>query len=242
MSSASSNQSVENPDLLEYKELSRLAIVGAIVAAFSLVSLISTNMWAISVIAIAICLFAYYAVRRDPSLTGGSVALVGMALAAATLGYSVSKITIERNHLISTSRTMAEGWLDLVLEKRFLEAHQMTAIFNERQPATASLSAYYTRESTAREGLEGFQTGEAVTAIDEWDGGPLEAEFVSTSGVYKGNNSRQCVQVFRIVESDSKQPIWDIQVTMSRLQPAREEDQTWHWMARNIELLRTYPR
>lgn len=232
----------EHEDLLEYRELSRLAVVGLVLGLFSILALFTSILWVVPVVAIAINLVAWYQISRSETLTGKSLAVVGLALAALFFGGSVTQTTLQKRWLVRDSRQMAQGWLELILEKKFLQAHQLTVHPDGRQPPTASLAAYYTKDETTQEALHGFETGPAIRAIEFWDGGPLEARFVrdGVTSVYEGVDYAR--HLFQVVEKETGQPLWDVEVTMKRYPPGGNYPNQFVWTADSISLEKTHNR
>ncbi|PQO36821.1 hypothetical protein C5Y96_06545 [Blastopirellula marina] len=238
---SSAGFSAENEDLLEYRELSRLAIGGMVLGVFSVLAIFTSVLWIIPILAIILSLVAYYKISKSDVLTGKGMALIGMALAAIWLGIGVTQGKVRDRVMMNTSREMAKSWLDLLLEKKTMEAHQLTRRSNSRQPATVSLEGYYQTDEMAREDLISFETQDALKAVREWEGGPLAAKFdhdVSTS-VYEGVDYGR--HAFQIFDKESGKPLWDVQVLMKRERGYGEAQDEFFWIADSISLEKTYP-
>jgi len=233
--------SAENEDLLEYRELSRLAIGGMVLGVLSVLAIFTSVLWVVPVLAIVLSLVAYYQIDKSEVLTGKGMALIGMALAAIWLGIGVTQGSVRDRVMMNQSREMARGWLDLLLEKRTMEAHQLTMRANARQTASTPLDGYYQSDDMVQEDLLSFETQDAVKAIQEWEGGPLEAKFqhdVTTSmyeGVHYGRHA------FQIIDQESGQPLWDVEVVMKRERGYGDKQNEFYWIAETISLEKTYP-
>jgi len=233
--------SAENEDLLEYRELSRLAIVGMILGVFSVLAIFTSVLWIVPVLAIILSLVAYYQIEKSEVLTGKGMALVGMALAAIWLGIGVTQGGVRDRVMMSTSREMAKSWLDLLVDKKTMEAHQLTLRPSARQAASVSLDGYYQGDELTKEDLQAFETHDAVQAMREWDGGPLKAKFqhdISTS-MYEGVNYGR--HAFQVVDQESGKPLWDVAVLMKRERGYGDVQNEFFWIADSISLEKTYP-
>lgn len=233
--------SAENEDLLEYRELSRLAIGGMVLGVFSVLAIFTSVLWIVPVLAIILSLVAYYQIQKSDVLTGKGMALIGMGLAAIWLGIGVTQGGVRDRVMMSTSREMAKSWLDLLLEKKTMEAHQLTLRPNGRQSATTSLEGYYQKDDLTKEDLEAFETHDAVKVLREWAGGPLEAKFVRdiSSSFYEGVNYGR--HEFQVIDKESGKPLWDVEVLMKRERGYGEKQNEFFWIADSISLGKTYP-
>lgn len=233
--------SAENEDLLEYRELSRLAIGGMVLGVVSVLAIFTSVLWIVPVLAIILSVVAYYQIAKSEVLTGKGMALIGMALAAIWLGIGVTQGSVRDHIMMSTSRELAKSWLDVLLEKKTMEAHQLTLRPNGRQSATTSLAGYYQQNSMSQEDLQAFESHDAVKVIREWEGGALESKFdhdVSTS-VYEGVNYGR--HAFQVVDKQSGKPLWDVEVLMKRERGYGEKQNEFFWIADSISLEKTYP-
>ena len=233
--------SAENEDLLEYRELSRLAIGGMVLGVFSVLAIFTSVLWIVPVLAIILSLVAYYQIDKSEVLTGKGMALIGMALAAIWLGIGVTQGSVRNRVMMNSSREMAAAWLDLLLEKKTMEAHQLTMRPNSRQSASTPLEGYYQNDEMANEDLQAFDTHDAVKVIREWEGGPLEAKFDRdvSSSVYEGVNYGR--HAFQILDKESGNPLWDVEVLMKRERGYGEEQSQFFWIADSVSLEKTYP-
>lgn len=233
--------SAENEDLLEYRELSRLAIAGMVLGVVSVLSIFTSVLWIVPVLAIILSLVAYYKIDKSDVLTGKGMALIGMSLAAIWLGIGVSQGSVRDYVMMSNSREMAQSWLDILLEKKTMEAHQLTRPPGSRQSATTSLEGFYEKDELSQEDLQAFESHDSVKAIMAWEGGPLESKFdhdVSTS-VYEGVNYGR--HAFQIIDKESGKPLWDVEVLMKRERGYGETQNQFFWIADSISLEKTYP-
>ncbi|MBA2113152.1 DUF4190 domain-containing protein [Bremerella alba] len=233
--------SAENEDLLDYREVSRLAIGGMVLGVVSVLAIFTSVLWIVPVLAIILSLVAYYQISKSEVLTGKGMALIGMGLAAIWLGIGVTQGSVQDRVMMSTSRVMAQSWLDLLLEKKTMEAHQLTLRLNGRQPATTPLAGYYQQDEMNQEELEGFESHDAVKALSEWEGAALESKFdhdVSTS-VYEGVNYGR--HAFQIVDKKSGKPLWDVEVLMKRERGYGDKENEFFWIADSVSLEKTYP-
>ncbi|MBI1249734.1 DUF4190 domain-containing protein [bacterium] len=233
--------STNNEDLLEYKELSRLAIIAMVLGIFSILSLFTAVLLPVPVVAIVLGLVAYYQIDKSEVLTGKGMALTGIGLAAVWLGLSLTQAIVSDRMLSSESQEMAESWLKVFAEHKIEEAYQLSLPPQARQSEDVSLLEYYAKNQDANEQLEMFKQNPAVDAFVKWEGGPLEVHFVRTLSTDQADGEDYCSQSFQIVDKDSGKPLWDMDVTMKRILGYGEITNEYFWQGQSINLVKTYP-
>ncbi|RCS52996.1 DUF4190 domain-containing protein [Bremerella cremea] len=232
--------SAENEDLMQYREISRLAISGLVLGILSVMAVFTSVLWIVPVIAIVICLVAYYHIGRSELLTGQGMALAGMGLAAIWLGLSITQVQVKQYALVTASREMAAQWLDLILQKKFMEAHQMSMHPSARPPAKTALPAFYAENEMRTEDLQGFESRDIVKAIDQWQGGPLEATFVRDFATSEYEGLHYATHIFRISDKENGKPLWDVKVTLKRQNGTGDNAGSFVWIADSISLEKVY--
>lgn len=232
--------SAENEDLMQYREISRLAIVGLVLGILSVLAVFTSVLWIVPVIAIILSLIAYYQIGRSELLTGQGMALAGMGLAALWLGLSVTQSAVKQHALVTASREMAADWLDLILEKKYMEAHQLTTHPSSRPPAKTSLPAYYAESSMREEELEGFESRDIIREITKWDGGPLEETYVRDFATSAFEGTYYVSHIFLISDKESGKPLWDVKVTVKRQNGSGDLEGSFVWIADSIAMEKKY--
>ncbi|PQO45610.1 DUF4190 domain-containing protein [Blastopirellula marina] len=227
--------SAENEDLMEYREISRLAVAALVLGIFSVLAIFTSVLWIVPVLAIVFGLAAYYQIDRSEVLTGKAMAMIGMALAAVWLGASVTQTTVQSSSFKAESRKMAADWLDLIIDGKLMEAHQLTRHPAGRAPFKMSLASFYAEEEVRQEGLDAFQNRDFVKEIQEHQG-ELEAKFVRDVSVRKSENSRYGTHLFQIVDKQSGKSLWDVKVTMEREPGTNEYEGTFIWISQGMSL------
>ncbi len=232
--------SAENEDLMEYREISRLAIGGLALGILSVLSVFTSVLWIVPVIAIVLCLVAYYQIGRSELLTGQGMALAGMGLAALWLGLSVTQAAVKQHALVSSSREMAAEWLDVILQNKFMEAHQLSMHPSARPPANTALPSFYAESDMRQEDLEAFESRDMIRELKNWEGGPLEATYVRdfATSVYEG--TYYVTHIFRISDKESGKPLWDAKVTVKRQNGTGDLAGKFVWIADGISIEKTY--
>ncbi|MHC2068494.1 DUF4190 domain-containing protein [Bremerella sp. T1] len=230
----------ENEDLLEYRELSRLAIGGMVLGVVSVLAIFTSVLWIIPILAIVLCLVAYYQISKSEVLTGKGMALIGLALAGIWLGIGVTQGTVRTSVMMGHSREMAQSWLDLLLQKKTMEAHQLMLRPGGRQSPATPLEGFYSQDEMAQEELQGFEDRDAVKAILQWEGAPIEAKFQYdvASSTYEGSDYGR--HAFQLLDSKSGKPLWDVEVLMKRERGYGDQQNKFFWIADSISLEKTY--
>ncbi|PQO27164.1 DUF4190 domain-containing protein [Blastopirellula marina] len=232
--------SAENEDLMQYREVSRLAIGGMILGILSVMAVFTSVLWIVPVLAIVLCLVAYYQIGRSDLLTGQGMALAGMGLAAIWLGLSFTQAQVKQHALVTASREMASDWIDLILQKKIMEAHQFSMPPSARPPAKTALAAFYAENDMRKEDLEAFESRDMVHMINEWDGGPLEATYVRDYAASAYEGTYYVTQIFRISDKENNKPLWDVKVAMKRQSGTGDLTGSFVWIAEGISLEKAY--
>ncbi|GAA4429201.1 DUF4190 domain-containing protein [Bremerella cremea] len=239
--STESRFSAENEDLLEYRELSRLAIAAMVLGVLSVLSIFTPVLWILPVLAIILGLVSYFQITRSEVLTGKGMALAGIGLAAIWLGIGVTQGVVRDRIMRENSRVLAQAWLDMMLEGKILESHQLTLSPQGRQPASASLEGHYQNDQLQKESLEGFKSQEFLEKIQAWNGGPLESKFVADEPTTHDETVYYGRHLFDVIDKDSGERLWQVQVMMKRQAGFGEEQNVFHWVAGSVSVTETYP-
>lgn len=232
--------SAENEDLMQYREVSRLAIGGLVLGILSVMAVFTSILWIVPILAIILCLVAYYQIGRSDLLTGQGMALVGMGLAAIWLGLSFTQAQVKKHALVTASREMASDWLDLILQKKIMEAHQFSMHPSARPPAKTALAAFYAESDMRTEDLEAFESRDMVRLINKWEGGPLEATYVRDFAASAYEGTYYVTHIFRISDKENSKPLWDVKVTVKRQNGTGDQAGSFVWIADGISLEKTY--
>lgn len=224
---------------MEYREISRLAVVALVLGIFSVLAIFTSVLWIVPVLAIVFGLVAFYQISRSDVLTGKTMAMVGMALAAIWLGASVTQTTIQAASFKAHSREMAADWLGLILEGKLKEAHQLTQHPAARAPFKMSLASFYAEEDIRQEGLEAFEKQDAVKNIQKHEG-ELEAKFLRDVSSSISEGRRYGTHLFQIVDKQTGKPLWDVKVTMERQPGTNDYDGMFVWISQGVNLEKTY--
>ena len=124
---------VETAELGEYKPLSRLAVVGVVVAFVGIIAAFQPWLVAIPALAAVMSAIAVATSARSDSQAGGRwLASCGLLLALFLVGFASARSYSRKQHLRDLARPHAESWLRLILEGRVKEAHQLTLKESER--------------------------------------------------------------------------------------------------------------
>lgn len=155
----------EQGDTTGYREISGLAVAGALVGALSIVALDHVNFLFIPVIAVIINWRALRAIRERPStVLGRRAALAGLAL-ALIFGFSGAALPLGREAANRRQAIdVAHYWFEALRDNQPAVAHQWTVARWKRLKEGDSIRAHYATDA-GRKVLGRFLTEPAVHAV-----------------------------------------------------------------------------
>lgn len=169
------------PELTQYRAISFWAVATLLAGLASPVALVGPLLWWVPLVAIPLAVLALRQLQQtDPRYVGKTAAVCGMCLAALFLAWSVSQRLSRENYLAGEAHKFADEYLELLLDGKFREAHQIQSPAGRRQEPGANLVSFY--EATAEPGrdLETYRQQEPVASIIG-QRGKLELEFVEVT-------------------------------------------------------------
>lgn len=169
------------PELTQYRAISFWAVATLLTGLASPVALIGPLLWWVPLVTIPLAVLALRQLRQtDPRYVGKTAAVCGMCLSSLFLAWSVSQRVSRESYLASEARKFADEYLQLLLEDKVREAHQIQTPAGRRQSPGDDLTSYY--EATAEPGreLDNFRKQEPVASIVGQQG-KLDLEFAEVT-------------------------------------------------------------
>lgn len=146
--------------------VSRLAILSLVLGLLSSMVLINIQMITIPVLAITFGLVAYWLICRDDSISGSTLALVGLGLGLAFATTAITAQKLRDRYLYQAAGQCAKYYLQTLGEGKVLEAFELTRPEGERQVAGVSLEDHYKNaEEQTRAAWEGYRTNTNVLEV-----------------------------------------------------------------------------
>jgi len=121
-------------DYDEYKPLSVLAITAFVVSFVSLLALAHSLMWVLPIVSLAVSLIALVRLTRPAAQEGGkTLAILGLLLTLLIIGYIPARTISRQQEISRQGREYAREWLQMVLNGKLKEAHQLSLRSHERE-------------------------------------------------------------------------------------------------------------
>lgn len=128
---------IDAPDTIEYRPVSRLAIVACALGAASALGLSSSLFWFVPWLAVAIAVGALWQIQRSPDpMLGRRAAAIGIALAVFFGGWAYSEAFLWRSYLQREAKQNALVWFDLMLNDKIEPAFRLTQSPDQRATPT----------------------------------------------------------------------------------------------------------
>lgn len=153
-------------DLVEYKRISLLAVGALIGGMASVLAVTSPLMWTIPVLTTALSLGALTVIAKHPdTLLGRKAALIGLWLALLIGSFAITNSLTRNAYLYHDAQTRSRQWLQVTLEGRIQESHQLQMDLDSRRSPTVTLADYYKHNEEAQEDLTGYEESESIDEL-----------------------------------------------------------------------------
>jgi len=159
-------QASDEPELVQYRSVSGLAMVGLLVGLLSWLAMLSRALW---VIPLAGLIINAIALRRiailAPAIVGRKAALVGLLLSAAFAAAGPVQWTSYRWLMRNEARQFGLTWFDFLARGQPHKAFELLSSAPTRPPLDDALWRKYPQNSRARREIEGFVRRPSVAAL-----------------------------------------------------------------------------
>lgn len=192
----------EDADVVQYRAVSGLAIVGLLAGLLSLLALAVPLLWAIAILAIWINVVALKRIDVNaPALLGRKAALAGLALAVVAFCAAPADWVVYRRLLREEARQAAMQWFDFLRTNKPLEAHQLTVSPNSRDPLDDSLWNAYQGGGEGRMVIDQFINGTEVRTLLAL-GDKATARYYDTESQWSESDRDRVYQTFAVTFQD----------------------------------------
>jgi hypothetical protein len=189
----------EQPDELQYRAVSPLAVVAVLAGIASAVALLHPVLWFVPLVAIGLAVAALRSVARSPdTLVGRKAALAAMGLAVFFGSFAPARVYVQRSIISSRAREFAEMWLTLVQDGELQEAFQWSLSPDERVTAGVDLEQFYQSNPEQHEAFSEYFRHEPLSILAEW-GARGQIEFIDNVSTMGGVDDSVAIQDYRIV-------------------------------------------
>jgi len=135
---------VDGPEVEDYQPVSRLAISAFLVAIVSFVALIHPLLWFVPAVAVllAVAALASFA-RPEARYSGKWLTIAALCLALLVAGYAPARALSRQQRIYAQAEEFNRAWIELVIQGRAQEAHQLSLPPIGRFQGPESLTDYY---------------------------------------------------------------------------------------------------
>jgi hypothetical protein len=153
-------------EAVAYRPVSSIAVLGAVLAAASLLALATPWLFFLPVVAAVLCWVAALRVRRDPETQSGmGIAATGLAISLLVLGATVVQRPIASWLHQASAGAVADRFVELIATEDLVGAVELMVPFAERRPTPELAKVLYEGNEEAKKRLEEFSAKEAVQRV-----------------------------------------------------------------------------
>lgn len=211
-------------EAVAYRPVNSVAVLGAVLAAASLLSLATPWLTFLPVVAAVLCWAAARSVQRDPEAQSGlGIAVSGLALSLVVLGAIAVQGPVARRLHWGSAGVVADRFVERVAADELAEAAELMVPFPDRRPTPDLVKVFYESDPAAKKRLEELAANPAVQRVA---GG--ETPRRSGSGDVGSAVGRRiaAAQQFDVPASAGKEPAI-VQVHLERSPSGRPGAMAW---------------
>ncbi|MHB0956505.1 MAG: hypothetical protein ACYC0X_10135 [Pirellulaceae bacterium] len=148
----------------EYRAPHRLAVLTLLLGLFSFLALLDLTLEIVPLLTLVLGVATLRSLAANPEKIGRKAVLVGMALALFFGTWAPVHHVSREQWLVGLARNYTDAWLELVLQKRKFEAHQLHTGMQGRVPQGESLDEFYAKHPHGAE-LNKFFASEPLQTL-----------------------------------------------------------------------------
>lgn len=153
-------------DVVQYRSLSTIAVLGLVVAVASSLALVTPWLWLAPVLGAVISAAGLWSVRSDPeSRTGAGLALAGLAISVAVFAAGAVRDRTARSMNSATVEPVAQEFLDRLAAGDRVGAFELTLDLPRRQPTAEAAQKKYSDNEAAAEQLASFLADKEIKRL-----------------------------------------------------------------------------
>jgi hypothetical protein len=152
--------------LAAYRSISVTALIAAALGVASALVLVSPLLVPVPLAALLLAGLALRSIRAsDGQVVGRVPAIVGLSLAVLFLSWGLARYGGRQVQLEKHGRRFAEGWLALIAEGKYQQAHQLGLSPSARTTTTVALEQYYAENVEAADVLKQLVSSPPVSEL-----------------------------------------------------------------------------
>ena len=157
--------SSEADRLVEYRSVSKYAVLAVIAGIASIMAWFHAIMWCVPVFAILLGLLAFREIRQNDSLAGNLAATLGIALALMFGIGAITSFMAERQIITNQAKQFAGRFIELGLAGNVEHAAQLTDVSFARMTPGITRDAYYRLQPESMTLLQRVQADEFIKRL-----------------------------------------------------------------------------
>ena len=153
-------------EAVAYRPVSSLAVIGAVLAAASLLALATPWLAFLPAVAAVLCWAAALRVRRDPETQSGmGIAVAGLAVALVVLGATFAQRPVTQRLHEASASAVSDRFVELIAKDDLIGAVELMVPYADRRPTPELAKVFYEGNEQAKVRLEEFTAKDAVQRI-----------------------------------------------------------------------------
>lgn len=153
-------------EVVAYRSVNSLAVLGAALAAASLLALATPWLAFLPIVAAVLCWMAALRVRRDPETQSGmGIAVTGLAISLLVVGATVIQRPVASWLHQASAGAVADRFVELVAKEDLVGAVELMVPFADRRPTPELAKVLYEGNDEAKKRLADFAAKEAVQRV-----------------------------------------------------------------------------
>lgn len=172
-------------DVVDYRPVSPLAVVGAVLGLLAPVALMSSLLSLVPLAGAIVSWVAAVGVQRNQETKSGrGIAILGLVLSLVVLGALLVRGPLVQQLHTTDAEPLVERFIEAVQQRDWVTAHQLTLPYARRRPTEALAKLYYEGDQTAQEELQAFAEKPEIVRLAASE--PKLLEQTETAGVRTG--------------------------------------------------------
>ncbi len=230
--------SVQDEQLPELRSVSGLAVAALVLGIVSAGAVAVPLMWVVAAAGVAVAGVALGSIAKDPGRKlGRSAAVAGMVLSLLFASWGVSNYLTRQRLIYRQAEEFAQRWLQMVLDGKLREAHQLTIPQSERHAPETDLVKFYEANEERRFAYDDFWKQSPLSALIEL---PENAscrlvgdERMETDRDSSGRTESVTLQFEVQYERDGRLQRLPVQMVMARTRERYSGEASWRVAAVN---------
>ena len=192
----------------EYRSVSLLAVVAAVLGVASLSAIFSTGLIVIGMVAVIVSLIALRRIATsDGQLVGRTAALTGLALALTVAAGVVVHARVVSGMLSKEASKWGVDWCQLLMDGEIITAAELKNPATMRRPFDDALADYYATNEGAMGQLEKFKENDVVQLLTSAPEGSRVEPVKLLDSRRDVQSGYVVVQEFKLIQPGGEPPV-----------------------------------